>query len=128
PKEAVTGLVALMARAGERSRLSVAANKALFSITGMELPDDADQWKAWFASHDGFEVPKEPPVAPPAAGRTVAKVFGLKLEFVRAADILRETALRNRFRRIAIKTISIGGESGFLRDLAAQNGGAYVRR
>ena len=246
PKEAVGGLVTLMARAGERSRLSLAANKALFSITGMELPDDADQWKAWLAVHDGFAVPGEPPVASPAAGKTAARFYGMRIEsarvvfvvdrsgsmnlvdssgdrvctrwdalrdqinkavadlpktakfnmlffadtltafkekivdatpgeremakkfvagldprgetnvwaglsaalddpdvdticlltdgepttgeFVRTADILREVALKNRFRRISIKTISVGGESKFLRELAEKNGGTYVRR
>ena len=246
PKQAVDGLLALMAKEGAFTRLSVAARRALVRITGMDLPDDPDQWKAWLAAHDGFQVPAEPPDDRPAAGKTVARFFGIAVEsarvvfvldrsgsmtildssgdairsrwealqeqatravtglskgakfnlvffsdtvdafrpksvdateseraeakrflkgveprgetnlwggllvalddpdvdtvivlsdgeptmgeFTKAGDLLRETSLRNRFRRIAISTISLGGDSPFLRELAAQNHGTYVRR
>ena len=49
-------------------------------------------------------------------------------EFTTAKDILREVSLRNRFRRIVISTVSIGQDSGFLRQLAAANHGAYARK
>jgi HEAT repeat protein len=246
PREAVDGLVALMAKEGPYTRLSTKANEALFQITGMELPDDADQWKAWLASHGDFKVPEELPVHAPMAGRTVSKFYGLKLEtarvvfvidhsgsmtavdtsgahvktrwevldeqlrkaiaslpkgakfnvvtfsstvdtfrprsvdatdteraaaakwldgygpqgetnvwgglstglddpdvdtivlltdgeptlgeFIRPSDIQRETLIRNRFRRIAIHTVSVGQDSKFLRELAKENGGTYARK
>jgi hypothetical protein len=48
--------------------------------------------------------------------------------FVAAADILREARKRNQVRRITLHCVSIGTESALLRDLAAQNGGQYVRK
>ena len=43
-------------------------------------------------------------------------------------DILREVSFLNRFRRVVISTISMGQDSGFLRDLALANHGTYARK
>ena len=247
PRAAFEPLVEVVAAQTPGSRLSKKANEALFLLTGMELPEDADQWRSWLASHMDFAVPAEPPVHPPAAGRTVSKLYGLVIEstrivyvidrsgsmqlpdttgervrtrwetleeqllrhvqslpkkgarfnvivfsdtadafrphsvdatddaraavkkfvegisphgetnvwsglalaleeenvdtivlltdgaptageFTRPEDIRRELVLRNRFRRIAIDTISVGQDSNFLRDIARENGGTYVRK
>lgn len=246
PKEATGPLVELMSREGFGSRLGRAAGKALFRLTGMDLPDDADQWRAWLMVHPEFGVPDQPPTRPPDTGRTSARFFGLAIEsarvvlvvdrsnsmgnmdpaaarggrrwdavraeaaavvralpkgalvnlvafgrealpfrprsasvdatlreaatkwleelepegttnvwggllagledpdadtivlltdgeptageFTSAGDILRETAARNRWRRMAISTVSVGRDSDFLKELARQNGGTYVRR
>lgn len=49
-------------------------------------------------------------------------------KFVAAPDILRAIRRENQTRRIAIHCVAIGMESALLRELAAQNGGNYVRR
>jgi hypothetical protein len=49
-------------------------------------------------------------------------------KFIAPADILREVSARNRWRRVAISTVSVGQDSDFLKALAAQNFGSYVRR
>jgi len=49
-------------------------------------------------------------------------------KFVAAADILREIGKLNRTRRVAIHCVAVGFDSPLMRELAAQNGGQYVRR
>ena len=46
----------------------------------------------------------------------------------RTQDILREVKKINRRRRVSIHGISLGAESPLLKQLAAANGGEYVRR
>ncbi len=49
-------------------------------------------------------------------------------KFVKHEDILREVMKINRTRRIAIHCIAVGFDSSLMKELAAQNGGQYVRR
>jgi len=49
-------------------------------------------------------------------------------KFVKHQDILRDVAKINRTRKIAIHCIAVGFDSPLMKDLAAQNGGQYVRR
>ncbi len=49
-------------------------------------------------------------------------------KFVKHEDILREVMKINRTRKIAIHCIAVGFDSSLMKDLAAQNGGQYVRR
>ncbi|MDF1660203.1 MAG: hypothetical protein P1V97_00425, partial [Planctomycetota bacterium] len=49
-------------------------------------------------------------------------------KFTVPADILREIKKINATRRIDIHTISFGSDSKFLKDLAKQNGGDYIKR
>jgi hypothetical protein len=49
-------------------------------------------------------------------------------KFVQHADILREVRRINRTRRVAIHCVAVGFDSKLMKDIAAQNGGQYVRR
>jgi HEAT repeat protein len=49
-------------------------------------------------------------------------------KFVKHEDILREVEKINRTRKIAIHCVAVGFDSPLMKDLAAQNGGQYVRR
>jgi len=49
-------------------------------------------------------------------------------KFVTTPDILRAVRRENQIRRIMIHCVAIGTESELLRQLAAENGGRYVRR
>lgn len=49
-------------------------------------------------------------------------------KFTVPSDILREIKKINATRRIVIHTISFGSDSQFLKDLAKQNGGNYIKR
>jgi uncharacterized protein with von Willebrand factor type A (vWA) domain len=49
-------------------------------------------------------------------------------KFVKHEDILREVRELNRTRKVAIHCVAVGHDSKLLKDLAAENGGSYVRR
>ena len=49
-------------------------------------------------------------------------------KYTAPADITRAVRRVNQVRRVAIHCVSVGTDSQLLKDLAAENGGRYVRR
>ncbi|MHC4550078.1 MAG: HEAT repeat domain-containing protein [Planctomycetota bacterium] len=81
----------LIARLGEEEhrRVRVAVADALFRLTGQEFFDDADGWKRWWLENRaGFAVPAQVPRRRIAAGRTVARFYGVPVYSERVCFVL----------------------------------------
>jgi hypothetical protein len=87
-REAVPPLIERLDRE-ESARVREAIAETLFSLTGQDLLDAADAWRAWWRDHGAtFEVPATPPKRKADEGGTVARFYGLPVRTERVCFVL----------------------------------------
>jgi HEAT repeat protein len=87
-REAVLPLIERLERE-ESTRVRAAIGETLFHVTGQDLMDVADAWRAWWREHgDTFAVPAAPPARKPDEGGTVARFYGLPVRTERVCFVL----------------------------------------
>lgn len=87
-REAVPALIDRLLRE-ESARVRTAIAGALFRLTGQDLLDSAEAWRAWWRDHGAtFTVPETPPARKPDEGGTVARFYGLPVRTERVSFVL----------------------------------------
>jgi HEAT repeat protein len=86
--EAVLPLIERLGRE-ESARVRAVIAETLFSLTGQDLLDAADAWRAWWKEHGStLQVPATPPVRKADEGGTVARFYGLPVRTERVCFVL----------------------------------------
>jgi HEAT repeat protein len=87
-REAVPGLIERLA-VEESARVREAIAETLFGLTGQDLLDSADAWRAWWKEHGAsFAVPAKPLARKADEGGTVARFYGLPVRTERVCFVL----------------------------------------
>jgi HEAT repeat protein len=73
----------------ESARVREAIAGTLFNLTGQDLLDSAEAWRAWWKERGAsFSVPGKPPVRKADEGGTVARFYGLPVRTERVCFVL----------------------------------------
>jgi HEAT repeat protein len=73
----------------ESARVRMAIAEALFRLTGQDLLDSAEAWRAWWKDNGAtFAVPATPPARKADESRTVARFYGLPVRTERVCFVL----------------------------------------